>query len=230
MTIVSGCCCWRTLRKGSFASAFYTLILYSNILIGSSIYLSSPFDTKHLFTFNWTMLACYSCCVITSVLLLIGLCVDSHNLLIPWLVTIASTTILDILLSMSLLTEKVDALLITLYLVDFVIWGLNICSFLCVSSQYQEYKSRRNFHLDELNRMTLSSMNPEQECCGPYVAPNNELYRVPTDSTSLKYATLSSTNPEQECCGPCVPPNNELYKVPTESTSLKYAKLSIEEL
>ncbi|KAF8795235.1 hypothetical protein HNY73_003108 [Argiope bruennichi] len=83
MAIVSGCCCWRTLRKGSFASGFYTLILYTIILMGASAYLSLSSDTKHLFSFNWTMLACYSCCVITSIVLLIGLSVDSHTLLIP---------------------------------------------------------------------------------------------------------------------------------------------------
>ncbi|XP_064483236.1 uncharacterized protein LOC135396128 isoform X2 [Ornithodoros turicata] len=82
--------------------------------------------------------------VLTSVLMLIGLCMENRFFLLPWVMCVALTTLLDILLSFSILADALsDLVTIIFFIVDYVVCALNIYCVLCVISQYQELLAGR---------------------------------------------------------------------------------------
>lgn len=94
--------------------------------------------------FNLFATICAGLCVISSVLLLVGLCVDNRLMLLPWIFSLSITTLLDVILSFYFFSEmKVDSFLAILFAIDTTICALNIYSILCVISQYQEYQAGR---------------------------------------------------------------------------------------
>ncbi|XP_071039205.1 uncharacterized protein [Parasteatoda tepidariorum] len=148
MAIINGCCCWRNVRSGSFAAGFYVLILYTIILTAGVFqhffHHNAESLTKSTLIFTIVLIVFSICCVITSVLLLVGLCVDSRMLLIPWLVSVLLATVLDALMAIYLIVEaSYEEHLIVLFLSDVIILGLNVYSLLCVYAQYQEYCAGR---------------------------------------------------------------------------------------
>ncbi|KAF8794323.1 hypothetical protein HNY73_002314 [Argiope bruennichi] len=105
-------------------------------------------------------------CVIASVLLLIGLCVDSRMLMVPWLVLVLVTTLVDLLISMYLLIEASYSLV-------------------CVYSQYQEYCAGRGNPQVGGNRQ-LPEVEYHDERGGMVNAP-----RVANDSAATHSSTVS---------------------------------------
>ncbi|XP_035232554.1 uncharacterized protein LOC118204334 [Stegodyphus dumicola] len=103
------------------------VILYTIILTGAAFHIDSVMDSPPMVAMSLLMLGCSGCCVVTSVLLLIGLCVDSRMLLIPWLISVFSTTAMDIIISIYLLIDaQFNTFLVSLFSIDFILCALNV--------------------------------------------------------------------------------------------------------
>ncbi|KAK9301969.1 hypothetical protein QLX08_005881 [Tetragonisca angustula] len=171
MAIMQSCCCWRSVRRGSFACALYTGIYFillalttGKVLQGESQYLrgnrSLPESTSFLepdtispttVRFNVTLFVCSCCGLICCILLLYGLCKDRRIFLIPWIIVIVTTCFIDMAHSFYLFitASAFDPTKVMLYTLNFFLLCLNIYSVLCVISQYQEYMAGRGTAADD---------------------------------------------------------------------------------
>nr|XP_042907229.1 uncharacterized protein LOC107450514 isoform X2 [Parasteatoda tepidariorum] len=155
MAIVNGCCCWRSLRSGSFAAGFYVLVLYTIILTAGVFqhFFNTITESPSTLIFTLVLIFFSVCCVISSVLLLVGLCVDSRTLMLPWLISVFSATLLDVLGALYLIIDsKYHEYLITLFIFDIIILGLNVYSLLCVFTHYKELCAGRGHPQVQINR------------------------------------------------------------------------------
>ncbi|XP_017754411.1 PREDICTED: uncharacterized protein LOC108546704 isoform X2 [Eufriesea mexicana] len=171
MAIMQSCCCWRSVRRGSFACAVYSGIYFTvlalttgKVLQGESQYLqgnrSLPESTSFLepdtispttVRFNVTLLICSCCGVICSILLLYGLCKDQRVFLVPWIIVVITICFVDVAHSLYLFVSasNFDPTKVMLYTLNFFLLCLNIYSLLCVISQYQEYMAGRGTAADD---------------------------------------------------------------------------------
>ncbi|CAL1265517.1 unnamed protein product [Larinioides sclopetarius] len=144
MAIITRCCCFQNVRSGSFAAGFYSLVLYTIILTAGALNLYAVLEDTGMFVLTLVTILLSVFCFIASVLLLIGLCVDSRVLMIPWLGLVFVATFVDLLISLHLLIKALfNPFLVILFAVDFIILSLNTYSLICVYSQYQEYCAGR---------------------------------------------------------------------------------------
>ncbi|KAK8762243.1 hypothetical protein V5799_026491 [Amblyomma americanum] len=140
MALLRSCCCWLSLRKGSFASGVYTLIFYTMLVATGVCHVNSALHSPVGFTLILLLLSFSGLCVIFSVVLILGLFFNNRLLLIPWLAMVSMTTLLDIALSFYFITDlKVDGFVIAMYVVDYTLCSVNIYCIMCVLSQYHEY-------------------------------------------------------------------------------------------
>ncbi|KAL6423337.1 hypothetical protein ACFW04_010157 [Cataglyphis niger] len=147
MAIMQSCCCWQSVRRGSYACAVYTTIYFAllasttgTIFQEESEYLkghvslpeSSSFlegtispTTVH---FNAMLLICSCCGVLCSLLLLYGLYKDRKMLLLPWIVVIIMCGIIDIAHSLYLfiVTPEFNPARVMLYTLNFFLLCLNV--------------------------------------------------------------------------------------------------------
>ncbi|XP_064483234.1 uncharacterized protein LOC135396126 isoform X2 [Ornithodoros turicata] len=148
MAVLKRCCCRTTLRHGSYASGIFTLCFYSFHLctcIAQFSYLDDILgDGSITYVFVLLLMLFSALSVLSSVMMLIGLCTSVRFLLLPWVVCVSFTTLLDILLSFCILADEVnDVGTIIFFVADYLICALNIYCLLCVISQYQESRKRR---------------------------------------------------------------------------------------
>ncbi|XP_011313988.1 uncharacterized protein [Fopius arisanus] len=172
MAIMQSCCCWRSVRRGSFACAIYTGIYFTLIAMSTGTVLqeeeeylsgnrSLPQSASFLenesvspvtVRFNVILLICSCCGVVACILLLYGLLKDQRFFMIPWICSVITCSLVDIshtlylFCSSSLGFSPISALVYTL---DFFLLCLNIYSLLCVISQYQEYTAGRGRASDD---------------------------------------------------------------------------------
>ncbi|XP_065284063.2 uncharacterized protein [Dermacentor albipictus] len=143
MALLRTCCCWLSLRRGSFACGIYTLIFYTMLVATGASHLSSTFHSTVGFTLILLLLILSSFCIVFSMVLLLGLFSDNRLLLLPWLAFVSMTTVLDVALSLYFITDlKVDGFVIAMYVVDYTLCSINIYCIMCVVSQYQVYYVR----------------------------------------------------------------------------------------
>ncbi|CAK9829296.1 hypothetical protein ANTRET_LOCUS6662 [Anthophora retusa] len=148
MAIMQSCCCWRSVRRGSFACAIYSGIYFTvlalttgKVLEGESQYLrgnrSLPESTSFLepdtispttVRFNVTLLICSSCGVICSILLLYGLCKDQRVFLVPWIIIVITICFVDVAHSLYLFVavSTFDPTKVMLYTLNFFLLCLNV--------------------------------------------------------------------------------------------------------
>ncbi|XP_003487094.1 uncharacterized protein LOC117235164 isoform X2 [Bombus vosnesenskii] len=225
MAIMQSCCCWRSVRRGSFACAIYSGIYFTvlalttgKVLQGESQYLrgnrSLPESTSFLepdtispttVRFNVTLLICSCCGVICSILLLYGLCKDQRVFLIPWIIVIVTICFIDVGHSLYLFiaASTFDPTKVMLYTLNFFLLCLNIYSVLCVISQYQEYMAGRGTIADDYE------------------------YRVP----AVRYAIQPPTTTATSCLSSRRAPTNNETKAtatPTQSPTTGQNTLSLE--
>ncbi|XP_068988267.1 uncharacterized protein [Bombus flavifrons] len=225
MAIMQSCCCWRSVRRGSFACAIYSGIYFTvlalttgKVLQGESQYLrgnrSLPESTSFLepdtispttVRFNVTLLICSCCGVICSILLLYGLCKDQRVFLIPWIIVIVTICFIDVGHSLYLFiaASTFDPTKVMLYTLNFFLLCLNIYSVLCVISQYQEYMAGRGTVADDYE------------------------YRVP----AVRYAIQPPTTTATSCLSSRRAPTNNETKAtatPTQSPTTGQNTLSLE--
>ncbi|XP_018331172.1 uncharacterized protein LOC108741058 [Agrilus planipennis] len=172
MAILHSCCCWRSVRKGSFASGIYTLLYYSlnagvvsKSLHEDILYLRSNFTEEPQYSiidpdttsetslvFSFVILTVTSCGIVASLILFYGLYKDKRYLLIPWVVTLAVCIVADLsqcIYSFVKYTLKINPQSAILFTFDFFIVTLNVYALLCVISQYQELKCGRGRACDD---------------------------------------------------------------------------------
>ncbi|XP_037567693.1 uncharacterized protein LOC119448501 [Dermacentor silvarum] len=144
MALLRSCCCWLSVRKGSFACGVYTLILYTMLVATGGSHVSSVFHSPVGFSLILLLLSFFGLCVIFSVVLLLALIIDNRLLLLPWLTFVPMTTALDVALSLYFIKDlKFDAFVIVMYIVDYTLCSINVYCILCVLSQYQMYALER---------------------------------------------------------------------------------------
>ncbi|XP_055931160.1 uncharacterized protein LOC129961658 isoform X2 [Argiope bruennichi] len=144
MAILKTCCCWKSVRDGSFACGIYTMIFYTLFVTFGTFHLTPEIENKVLFGLGLLALCVSGMCVMSSALLLVGLCADNRTFLIPWLVCVSMATLLDVFLCIYLTAkDSSDPLHSLLFITDFFFSALNVYCLLCVISQYQEYTAGR---------------------------------------------------------------------------------------
>ncbi|XP_006613203.1 uncharacterized protein LOC102671120 isoform X3 [Apis dorsata] len=148
MAIMQSCCCWRSVRRGSFACAIYVGIYFivlalttGKVLQGESQYLrgnrslpeSSSFlesDTISPTTvwFNVMLFICSCCGVICNILLLYGLYKDQRVFLVPWIIVVITTCFVDVAHSLYLfiVASTFDPTKVMLYTLNFFLFCLNV--------------------------------------------------------------------------------------------------------
>ncbi|XP_049268221.1 uncharacterized protein LOC119382611 isoform X4 [Rhipicephalus sanguineus] len=143
MALLRTCCCWLSVRKGSFACGIYTLIFYTMLVATGACHLSSTRHSTVSFMLIVLLLILSGFCIVFSVVLLLGLFFDNHLLLLPWIAFVSTTTVLDVALSFYFITDlKIDGFVITMYVVDYALCLVNVYCVMCVVSQYQQYVVR----------------------------------------------------------------------------------------
>ncbi|XP_034184373.1 uncharacterized protein LOC117606226 isoform X6 [Osmia lignaria lignaria] len=191
MAIMQSCCCWRSVRRGSFACAIYSGIYFTvlalttgKVLQGESQYLrgnrSLPESTSFLepdtispttVRFNVTLLICSCCGVICSILLLYGLCKSSF-----------------------------DPTKVMLYTLNFFLLCLNIYSLLCVISQYQEYTNGRGTAADDyeyrVSILRVSQREQDRDKGRKVPAVRYATHPLTTTATSCLSSRRAATNNE----------------------------------
>ncbi|XP_053971903.1 uncharacterized protein LOC128872843 isoform X3 [Hylaeus volcanicus] len=180
MAIMQSCCCWRSVRRGSFACAIYSGIYFivlalttGSVLQEETEYLkgnrSLPESTSFLepdtispttVRINVTLLVCSCCGVVCSILLLYGL-----------------------------FKSTLDPTKVMLYTLSFFLLCLNVYSVLCVISQYQEYVAGRGTAADDYEyRVSILRVSPRKQ-------ERDKGRKVP----AVRYATQPPTTTATSC-------------------------------
>uniref|UniRef100_A0A131YVY3 Membrane protein n=1 Tax=Rhipicephalus appendiculatus TaxID=34631 RepID=A0A131YVY3_RHIAP len=157
MALLRTCCCWLSVRKGSFASGIYTLIFYTMLVATGACHLITTRHSTVSFMLIVLLLILSGFCIVFSVVLLLGLFFDHRLLLLPWLAFVSTTTVLDVALSFYFITDlKIDAFVITMYIVDYALCSTNVYCIMCVVSQYQQYTVRSHASEQRRRRESLA--------------------------------------------------------------------------
>ncbi|XP_043788636.1 uncharacterized protein LOC122712796 [Apis laboriosa] len=222
MAIMQSCCCWRSVRRGSFACAIYVGIYFivlalttGKVLQGESQYLrgnrslpeSSSFlesDTISPTTvwFNVMLFICSCCGVICNILLLYGLYKDQRVFLVPWIIVVITTCFVDVAHSLYLfiVASTFDPTKVMLYTLNFFLFCLNIYSVLCVISQYQEYVAGRGTAADDyeyrVSILRLSQRKQERDKGRKVPAVRYAVQPPTTTATSCLSSRRAATNNE----------------------------------
>ncbi|XP_076331987.1 uncharacterized protein LOC143237038 [Tachypleus tridentatus] len=161
MVLLKSCCFWKSLKKGCIASGSYTLIFYTIVLIASVFNLKVVIEVPVLLTFSIVMVVSSGTCVLSCVLLFVGLCVDNRIFLLPWIISVPVATLLDLFVSLYLLDDvSSDPGVIILFAVDFITFILNVYCLLCVISKFQEYSEDRRNHVLQIPPSVHFQQNP----------------------------------------------------------------------
>ncbi|KAF7395638.1 hypothetical protein HZH68_009688 [Vespula germanica] len=205
MAIMQSCCCWQSVRRGSYACAIYTGIYFiilaittgtilqaeSEYLSGnrslpeSSSFLESDTISPTTVRFNITLLICSCFGVICCILLVYGLLKDKRIFLLPWIVNVITCSMVDI-------AHALYLIIVTVY------------SVLCVISQYQEYLAGRGTAADDTDyrvpvvRYVVQPTTTATSCLSSRRAPtNNETKETPTPTQSPTAARNVLSCPEK---------------------------------
>ncbi|XP_043673403.1 uncharacterized protein LOC122631587 isoform X2 [Vespula pensylvanica] len=226
MAIMQSCCCWQSVRRGSYACAIYTGIYFiilaittgtilqaeSEYLSGnrslpeSSSFLESDTISPTTVRFNITLLICSCFGVICCILLVYGLFKDKRIFLLPWIVNVITCSMIDIAhaLYLIIVTTNFNPITAMLYTLNFFLLCLNVYSVLCVISQYQEYLAGRGTAADDTDyrvpvvRYVVQPTTTATSCLSSRRAPtNNETKETPTPTQSPTAARNVLSCPEK---------------------------------
>ncbi|XP_073960504.1 uncharacterized protein isoform X2 [Choristoneura fumiferana] len=181
MAIIESCCCWRSLRRGCYASAFYTIVYFSLTIVtlGHFVdvehrYLSGEMEdpvsesflepekiTPITVSLNITLLACSSMGLVSCGMLILGVYKDMKYLLLPWIVSMVLITLVEIINLVYLFylqTINFNPVTSFLFTLDFFLIMLNIYAIVCVISQFQEYCDGRGTASFDFNDRDLAAV------------------------------------------------------------------------
>ncbi|CAK1588569.1 unnamed protein product [Parnassius mnemosyne] len=177
MPIIQSCCCWRSLRRGCYASAFYTMVYFSVTIITmghfieveqrylsgemkepeSESFLEPEKITPVTVSLNITLLACSTLGLIACVVLILGVYKDMKFMLLPWIVAMGLETLVEVINLVYLFylqTLNFNPITSFLFTLDFFIIALNVYAMICVISQFQEYlEGRGTAAFDDSDRL-----------------------------------------------------------------------------
>ncbi|KAH7967625.1 hypothetical protein HPB52_001231 [Rhipicephalus sanguineus] len=103
-----------------------TKLLYSIIMVAGSFHVHTVIEHPVLLTFSLLMVLLSAACAVSSVVLLLGLWADNRTLLLPWLVSISLTTLLDVVVLFYLTAESdFNPFIAVLFITDVFIAVLN---------------------------------------------------------------------------------------------------------
>ncbi|XP_072930267.1 uncharacterized protein [Epargyreus clarus] len=166
MALIQSCCCWRSLRRGCYAAAIYTLLYFAVTVVTmghfidveqrylngemeepeSESFLAPEKITPVTVTLNITLLACSTLGMVSCLVMILGVYKDLKFLLIPWIVSMALETcveVVNLVYLFYLQTMEFNPITSFLFTLDFFIIVLNIYAIVCVISQFQEYLDGR---------------------------------------------------------------------------------------
>ncbi|XP_045542171.1 uncharacterized protein LOC106717188 [Papilio machaon] len=166
MPVIKSCCCWRSLRRGCYASASYTMMYFAVTIITmghfievehrylsgqmtkpeSESFLEPDKITPITVSLNITLLACSTLGLVSCILLIVGVYKDIKFLLVPWIISMGLETLVEVINLVYLFylqTLNFNPITAFLFTLDFFIIVLNVYTMLCVISQFQEYLAGR---------------------------------------------------------------------------------------
>ncbi|XP_067646234.1 uncharacterized protein [Eurosta solidaginis] len=223
MAIIKSCCFWKTVRKGSMASATYTLVYFafSALVMFISIYDEIEFlsgnreqpvgesilargeITPAIVLFNILFLICSVCLVLSSLLVLLALKFDRRELLLPWIVFMLCDVLIELIHLIYLSIKQIvnfDPIVGFIFTIDFFIMCLNSYCLLCVISQYQNYLQGRGYG----DQQTRREIMLQQDDNGPlaqqiYLRVTNKKNNItsPCNNTNALLTHTISTIPEE---------------------------------
>ncbi|XP_022256760.1 uncharacterized protein LOC111089139 [Limulus polyphemus] len=208
MAILTSCCCFKSIRRGCFASGIFTLAVYLFIFTACLFQAHAAYDTPVIFFGNLFMMILAAMSVIASVILLIGVFVDRRKLLLPFIVIVSFTTLLHMVLALYFITESpVSTVLGILFVTDLAICVINVYCVLCAISQYQEYLEGRGggrqhgqFQSVPVVRFDREGSSPCSKLTVPRLAVNGKLspcfLEVPSPSASCSTPSRSPMSTE----------------------------------
>nr|KAF7420703.1 hypothetical protein H0235_011000 [Vespula pensylvanica] len=232
MAIMQSCCCWQSVRRGSYACAIYTGIYFiilaittgtilqaeSEYLSGnrslpeSSSFLESDTISPTTVRFNITLLICSCFGVICCILLVYGLFKDKRIFLLPWIVNVITCSMIDI-------AHALYLIIVTVY------------SVLCVISQYQEYLAGRGTAADDtdyrVRRNSVSWFTLKCENVSPigdfFISERKSQYERENITRSsvpvVRYVVQPTTTATSCLSSRRAPTNNETKETPTPTQS-----------
>ncbi|XP_033223195.1 uncharacterized protein LOC117176915 [Belonocnema kinseyi] len=221
MAIMQSCCCWRTVRRGSFACAIYSAIYYLILIgiLGETVYKESPYlsgkrplpESSSLLEVTLSELS-----IMVSITLMInsglgifacwllvyGLLTDRRLLLLPWILITFVNSLVDVMhfLYTAIWTRPpFDPTVAMTLMLGFFLLCLNIYSLLCVFSQFQEYNDGRGRATDDSEyrvpaiRYTAQATTTATSCLSSRrMTANND-----TKGTATATPTQSPTTAQQ---------------------------------
>ncbi|XP_043673402.1 uncharacterized protein LOC122631587 isoform X1 [Vespula pensylvanica] len=231
MAIMQSCCCWQSVRRGSYACAIYTGIYFiilaittgtilqaeSEYLSGnrslpeSSSFLESDTISPTTVRFNITLLICSCFGVICCILLVYGLFKDKRIFLLPWIVNVITCSMIDIAhaLYLIIVTTNFNPITAMLYTLNFFLLCLNVYSVLCVISQYQEYLAGRGTAADDTDyRVSILRVSRRK-------GQRDKGRKVPV----VRYVVQPTTTATSCLSSRRAPTNNETKETPTPTQS-----------
>ncbi|XP_022239420.1 uncharacterized protein LOC111085390 [Limulus polyphemus] len=208
MAILTSCCCFKSIRKGCFASGIFTLAVYLFIFTACLFQAHAMYHTTVIFVGNLFMMILAAMSVIASVILLIGVYADRRIFLLPWIVVISITTLLHLILALYFITDSsMNIILGILFATDLAICAINVYCLLCVISQYQEYveghgvpRQHCNFQSIPVVRFDREGSSPRPKHTVPRLTVNGKLspgfLEVPSPCASCSTPTRSHMSTE----------------------------------
>eukprot|EP00057_Strongylocentrotus_purpuratus_P029497 XP_011683971.1 PREDICTED: uncharacterized protein LOC105447509 [Strongylocentrotus purpuratus] len=177
--IMKSCCCFETIEKGTVASAIYSM-LTSIIAFGWVTYRIQPLQTLfqdmegdhelHLGAIYVSYLVAVIltiCLVASAMILLIGTVKGNRFCLIPFLIIILITVVLQVPFTGFLLWHFVKTNFANLTVLVHVLFNvplgfLNIASFFCVIARFQQLSSEpedTDSDIDSLDEIKIANFN-----------------------------------------------------------------------
>uniref|UniRef100_T1KDG5 Uncharacterized protein n=2 Tax=Tetranychus urticae TaxID=32264 RepID=T1KDG5_TETUR len=120
----------------------------------SALHFEVVSQTPGLMAFTVVMIFVSGFCVVSSVFLIIGLCVESKALLAPWLIAIIIATALDFIFTIFSLLDgdlEIDSYFVFFALLSICTCLLNIYSIFVVTSQYQLYRKDSKRRMESIS-------------------------------------------------------------------------------
>ncbi|XP_035743222.1 uncharacterized protein LOC118451125 isoform X4 [Vespa mandarinia] len=223
MAIMQSCCCWQSVRRGSYACAIYTGIYFiilaittGTVLQAESEYLSGNRSLPESSSFlevdtispgkYHVVFQSYIFKLSKERIFIVSATVRFN---ITFLICSCSGVICTILLVYGLLKPNFNPITAMLYTLNFFLLCLNVYSLLCVISQYQEYLAGRGTAADD-NDYRVSILRVSRR-----KGQRDKGRKVP----AVRYAVQPTTTATSCLSSRRAPTNNETKATPTPTQS-----------
>ncbi|XP_015786779.1 uncharacterized protein LOC107364019 [Tetranychus urticae] len=162
-------CCFFSLRKGSYLSAFYTLIFYTIIFMAGTINIHSMQNDFYVFVSVLCLMIMSALTIVTSIIMVLGISGENVSLLLPWMATISILTVLEVFIIIFMMVRSVkgtnsDPFMLAMVIADVIIVSANIYGLVCVVSLFIEIRRKRNSQSHDDTRLYKRPNQMEIPC------------------------------------------------------------------